>query len=99
MPDEPDYAEDGRLTVGRHELDRDVREVMPAAVLELHFPGGEDERWTPVPHLLDSGPHEQHFAAEVDNAGEARLRFGSGGRRQSGGCRPRDQQRRHSRYR
>jgi predicted phage baseplate assembly protein len=49
---------------------------MPAVVLVMHFPGGETEIWQPVPHLLDSGPYDQHFVAEIDNAGQAILRFG-----------------------
>jgi predicted phage baseplate assembly protein len=76
MPESPHYASDNRLLGGRHELGRDVRAVMPAIVLTLHFPGGEQERWLPVPNLLDSGPFDQHFVAEIDNAGAAELRFG-----------------------
>lgn len=76
MPDEPQYAADNRLLTGRHDLERDVRQVMPAIVLTLAFPGSEEERWSPVPHLLDSGPYDQHFVAEIDNQGAAVLRFG-----------------------
>lgn len=76
MPDTPEYAADGRLRLGRHDLQRDVREAMPAVVLHLNFPAGEQERWVPVPHLLDSGPYDQEFVAEVDNDGEVTLRFG-----------------------
>ncbi len=32
--------------------------------------------WTPVPNLLDSGPFDQHFVVEIDNDGDAVLRFG-----------------------
>ena len=95
MPAAPDYADDGRLVQGRHDLARDVREVMPAAVLELHFPGGEDERWEPVPHLLDSTPFDQHFIAEVDDGGVARLRFGD----DQYGRRPLDAESATARYR
>ena len=76
MPAAATYAEDGRLIQGRHDLDRDVREGLPAVVLSLEFPGGEEERWEPVPHLLDSGPYAQHFVAEMDDGGAASLRFG-----------------------
>ena len=69
------YADDGRLLEGRHDLDRDAREAMAAALLTLEFPGG-DRTLGPVPHLLDSGPHDQQFVAEVGNDGSAILRFG-----------------------
>ncbi len=76
MPESPRYAADNRLLVGRHDIQRDVREAMPAIVLTLHFPAGDEERWEPVPDLLDSGPYDQQFVAEVDNDGAASLRFG-----------------------
>jgi hypothetical protein len=76
IPAEPRFAPDRRLTTGRHDLARDARDTMPAVVLTLSFPGGEDELWQPVPHLLDSGPYDQHFVAEVDDAGVGHLRFG-----------------------
>ena len=76
MPAEPRFAPDRRLATGRHDLARDARDTMPAVVLTLRFPGGEDELWQPVPHLLDSGVYDQHFVAEVDDAGTGRLRFG-----------------------
>ncbi len=76
MPAEPRFAPDRRLATGRHDLARDARDTMPAVVLTLHFQGGEDELWQPVPHLLDSGPYDQHFVAEVDDDGVGRLRFG-----------------------
>lgn len=76
LPDEPQYAEDNRLCTGRHDLERDARQTMPAIVLTLRFPGDQKERWVPVPHLLDSGPHSEHFIAEIADQGEALLRFG-----------------------
>jgi hypothetical protein len=86
MPEDAAYDDEGRLIVGRHDLDRDVREAMPAVVLKLSFTNGASEIWSPVPHLLDSTAYDQHFVAEIDNAGEARLRFGDDqyGRRPSG---------------
>lgn len=49
----------------------------PAVRLSLEFAGSADaESWMPVPNLLDSGPFDQHFVAEIDNAGDAVLRFG-----------------------
>ncbi|MGO4835731.1 hypothetical protein AB4144_26165, partial [Rhizobiaceae sp. 2RAB30] len=44
----------------------------PSVRLSFEFaasPGAE--AWTPVPNLLDSGPFDQHFVAETDNAGDA----------------------------
>ena len=76
MPDEPDYDEQLRPITWRYDLDADVRSVVPAIVLELEFPGAEIERWESVPHLLDSGAYDQHFVAEIDNIGQAKLRFG-----------------------
>lgn len=76
MPEVARYGTDNRLVGGRHDLGRSVREAMPAIVLTLHFPGAEDERWEPVPNLLDSGPYDQQFVAELDNEGNAVVRFG-----------------------
>ncbi len=86
MPEDAAYDDAGRLVVGRHDLGRDVREVMPAVVLKLSYPNGAPEIWSPVPHLLDSTTYDQHFVAEIDNAGEAKLRFGDDqyGRRPTG---------------
>jgi hypothetical protein len=86
MPGEPEYDAAGRLLMGRTELTSDPTEVAPAAVLLLRFPGGLNELWTPVLHLLDSGPYDQRFAAEIDNQGQAVLRFGDDqyGRRPAG---------------
>jgi hypothetical protein len=76
MPAELEYAPDNRLLYGRHDLERDAREAMPAIVLMLDFPGGQRERWEPMPNLLDSVPEDQHFVAEVDDAADVWLRFG-----------------------
>ena len=66
----------GQLVQGRHDLERDASDAAPAVVLMLRFPGAPDEVWIPVPSLLDSGPYDQHFVAEIDNDGGAVLRFG-----------------------
>jgi hypothetical protein len=86
MPADAAYDAGRRLIAGRHDLDRDIREVAPAVVLSLAFPNKEPEIWSPVPHLLDSSAFDQHFVAEIDNAGEATLRFGDDqyGRRPTG---------------
>jgi hypothetical protein len=76
MPATPEYADDGRLIQGRHDLGRDARETGAATLLGLRYPSGEEELWEPVPHLLDSGPYDQHFVAEIDDDGRAVLRFG-----------------------
>jgi hypothetical protein len=66
----------GQPLLGRHDLGRPANEVAPAVVLVLSFPGVPDEIWTPQPSLLASNAYDQHFVAEVDNAGATRLRFG-----------------------
>ncbi len=62
----------------RHELDGDARNCLPAVRLRLTLPGAPPTWWRPVPDLLESGPFEEHFVAEIDDAGAAVLRFGDG---------------------
>lgn len=76
MPAAPEYDAAGRLLMGRTDLTVDATQIAPAVLALLGFPGGLTELWTPVPHLLNSGPFDQVFVAEVDNAGNATLRFG-----------------------
>lgn len=76
MPATPEFDASGRLLFGRHDLDVSADRVAPAVVLLLREPGGADEIWSPVPHLLDSLPADQSLVAEIDNAGQAVLRFG-----------------------
>lgn len=76
MPAEPMYDDDGRLQQSRHDLAVSARQASPAVVLILSFPPAETEIWTPVPDLLDSRPLDRHFVAEMDNDGQAILRFG-----------------------
>jgi hypothetical protein len=75
-PQTPIFSSDGRIVGGRHNLDASPRDVAPAVVLELSFPGQPPEIWQSVPDLLGSGPADKHFVAEVDNDGAATLRFG-----------------------
>ncbi len=86
MPADPEYDADGRLLLGRTDLTADPAEAMPAVDLLLRFPGGVEELWTPVQDLLDSTPYDQAFIAEIDNQGQATLRFGDDeyGRRPTG---------------
>jgi hypothetical protein len=86
MPPDPQYDADGRLLLGRTDLGTDPTEVAPAVDLLMRFPGGVEELWTPVPDLLNSTPFDQAFAAEIDNQGQAILRFGDDeyGRRPTG---------------
>ena len=95
MPDEPHFTSEGRLIPGRHELDKPAHEVGPAVVLLLTGPDGDEELWSPVPNLLDSGPYDRHFVAEVNNNGQAILRFGD----DQYGRRPIGTQRTRARYR
>ena len=76
MPEEPEYDAAGRLLMGRTDLSADPTTVAPAVNLLLRFPGNVDELWTPVADLLSSTPHDQAFVAEIDNLGQAVLRFG-----------------------
>jgi hypothetical protein len=76
-PEAVEYAADGTLLTARPDLACDVRAARPAVVL-LVDTATDSEVWTPVPHLLDSTPFDQHFVAEVDNRGRAILRFGDG---------------------
>ncbi len=71
------------LTTGRFEVDRgdlagDVRSALPALTLLVDDSGGARHAWTSVPDLLDSGPFDEQFVAEVDDEGRAGLRFGDG---------------------
>ena len=50
----------------------------PAILLDVQFEGGDSERWSPVPDLLDSPPFQQDFVAELGDDGRALLRFGDG---------------------
>lgn len=75
-PVDPDYASDGRVIGGRHELFTEASKTTAAALLDVASDNGDSERWVPVPNLLDSDAYNQHFVAEIDNAGEAILRFG-----------------------
>ncbi|HWT13949.1 MAG TPA: hypothetical protein VN231_14440 [Allosphingosinicella sp.] len=83
------YDAAGRPLHGRHDLEGPASEAAPAIVLILSFPGVPDELWTPQPSLLDSNAYDQHFVAEIDNGGAARLRFGDDqyGRRPLGATR------------
>ena len=76
MPAQPEYDADGRLLMGRTDLSADPRQVLPAVELLMRFPGGVQELWTPVGDLLDGTPYDQVFVAEIDNQGQAVLRFG-----------------------
>jgi len=86
MPAEVSYTSDGLMLAGRYDLTGDARDAAPAVVLQLGFANGDNEIWTASPHLLDSGPDDQSFVAEIDNDGAAILRFGDDvyGRRPSG---------------
>jgi Baseplate J-like protein len=65
-----------RLRTPRTKLDCSVDEAQPSVALVAEFANGERESWFPVPDLLDSGPADQAFVAEVDDDGRALLRAG-----------------------
>ena len=76
MPSDPDYAFDGRLSAGRHDLDQPTSRAMPAVVVEYGWAVGETELFRPVPTLFASDAYHPHFVAEVDTDHRVRLRFG-----------------------
>ena len=94
-PDAPVYTAQGQPLRGRHDLDVPAAEALPAVVLILTGEDGQDELWTPVEDLLDSGPFDRHFVAEIDNSGDAVLRFGD----DQFGRRPLHKTRTRARYR
>ncbi|MBR0680175.1 hypothetical protein GXW74_06730 [Roseomonas eburnea] len=76
MPEAPRFDAQGRLADARHVLDVPASEALPAAVLIVDAPAEEPRLWQPVPELLASFPFDEHFVAELDEAGRAQLRFG-----------------------
>lgn len=55
---------------------RDPHAGSPAVVLTTTT--GPEQRWTPRPDLLTSGPDDRCFVVEVDDEGRSHLRFGDG---------------------
>ena len=76
MPDDPTYAPDGRLAIGRHDLQRPAPLASAAITVEYDWTGLESELYVPVQSLIGSDVYDTHFVAEVDNKGQAMLRFG-----------------------
>ena len=76
-PQTPPAGERLRLRLDRGPLTL-VGGERPAIALEVQFPGGDGERWRPVPDLLDSPPFAPEFVAEPGDDGRAVLRFGDG---------------------
>jgi hypothetical protein len=75
-PEAPLYDVDGRQIHERHDLDAGPGDAGAAAALIVSFETLNDELWTPVRDLLDAGPFDQLFIAEVDAEGRAHLRCG-----------------------
>ncbi|PYI66571.1 putative baseplate assembly protein [Arthrobacter livingstonensis] len=60
-------------------LVRDPRQALPVVELSFTDPAtGVATLWEPRRTLLDSGPLDRVFVAEIDDDGRARLRFGDG---------------------
>ena len=74
-PDVPTLDGNGNPADDRPQLDCDVRLALPALALIVTMPTG-DEQWLSVPDLLESSALDNHFVAEVDDAGRALVRFG-----------------------
>lgn len=79
MPAEPRFDAAGRLADARHDLDMPPEQTSAAAVLVVDAPGEMPRIWRAVPDLLESSAFDEHFVAELDQAGHARLRFGDDG--------------------
>lgn len=59
--------------------DQDVRKASPSVTIAVQRSAGPPPvEWSPVRDLLDSGAFDDHFVADVDEAGVATLRFGDG---------------------
>ena len=59
------------------QLRQNPRQALP----QVRLTGAHHQResnWEPRLDLLESGPDDQHFVVELDNAGHAHLRFGNG---------------------
>ena len=59
----------------RDALTQDPRTCLPSLTLTLP---GDPDAWMPRRDLLESGPADRYFVAEVDNEGSTHLRFGDG---------------------
>jgi predicted phage baseplate assembly protein len=62
----------------RPDLACDPGQARPAVVLRVEGLPGGPQRWTPVPHLMASGPFDQAVVVDVDERGRATLRPGDG---------------------
>ncbi len=63
-------------TRARQMLVQDVRQALPQVKLTGTAPNGVTSEWTVRRDLLGSHNQDLHFLAELDNNGQARLRFG-----------------------
>jgi hypothetical protein len=75
-PEVPLFDDDGRQLHERHALTLPAAKAVPAVALLVNFEAGETELWTPAPDLLDAGPFDQLFVAEVEANGRVFLRGG-----------------------
>jgi hypothetical protein len=55
-------------------IDQNPRQAVPRITLN----DTNGRTWIAVPDLLESGPNDAHFVAEIDDSGGAHLRFGNG---------------------
>jgi hypothetical protein len=62
----------------RPELGFEVQLAAPQIELQVTAGSGEQLDWKAVPDLLESTPLDPHFVAEIDEGGQAFLRFGDG---------------------
>lgn len=59
-------------------VDADSRDTEPQVRLEVRNGVSAPESWVPVTDLLNSGPFDRDFVVEINNTGQALLRFGDG---------------------
>lgn len=76
MPAAPQYDAQAHFVSPRYDLSGAAADAQPAVSLLVYEPVGDPEPWVPVPNLLSSHPEDLQFVAEVDDDGDAILRFG-----------------------
>jgi predicted phage baseplate assembly protein len=65
-----------RLPAAAGALDTKPDDALPAIHLDSRSEGDKKRRWKPVRDLLNSGEGGPQFVVEIDNEGQAALRFG-----------------------
>jgi hypothetical protein len=75
----PTPDDNGHRVPVKELLTTDPRQAEPQVARLKVTTATASEQWGPVvPDLLDSGPLDRHFVVEIDNDGQAIIRFGDG---------------------